>query len=113
MHRSGHLNVVGAQLSTEREPILDGRIRIAVALFSRRQLLECRREHAHLHHFRFESFDRHQYQYATVVHAPPRRALSRIESTMQFARYEEVPPSIAEEIMAKVAGKPPARTGSR
>ena len=33
--------------------------------------------------------------------------------TMQFARYEEVPPGIAEEIMAKVAGKPPARTGSR
>jgi len=37
----------------------------------------------------------------------------RATYTMQFARYEEVPPSIAEEIMAKVAGKPPARTGSR
>jgi elongation factor G len=37
----------------------------------------------------------------------------RATFTMQFARYEEVPPSIAEEIMAKVAGKPPARTGSR
>jgi elongation factor G len=37
----------------------------------------------------------------------------RATYTMQFARYEEVPPAIAEEIMAKVAGKPPARTGSR
>ncbi len=37
----------------------------------------------------------------------------RATFTMQFACYEEVPPSIAEEIMAKVAGKPPARTGSR
>jgi hypothetical protein len=32
---------------------------------------------------------------------------------MQFARYEEVPPSIAEEIMAKVGGKPATRVGSR
>src|SRR5207253_829284 len=30
----------------------------------------------------------------------------RATSTMQFARYEEVPAAIAEEIMAKVAGKP-------
>ncbi|PYM18474.1 MAG: elongation factor G [Candidatus Rokuibacteriota bacterium] len=37
----------------------------------------------------------------------------RATYTMQFARYEEVPPSIAEEIMAKVAGKPAARAGSR
>src|SRR5207244_2540004 len=37
----------------------------------------------------------------------------RATYTMQFARYEEVPPAIAEEIMAKVAGKPPARAGSR
>jgi elongation factor G len=37
----------------------------------------------------------------------------RATFTMQFNCYEEVPPSIAEEIMAKVAGKPPARTGSR
>ena len=33
----------------------------------------------------------------------------RATYTMQFARYEEVPPAIAEEIMAKVAGKPAAR----
>jgi elongation factor G len=37
----------------------------------------------------------------------------RATYTMQFARYEEVPTSIAEEIMAKVAGKPAARAGTR
>jgi elongation factor G len=37
----------------------------------------------------------------------------RATYTMQFARYEEVPPAIAEEIMAKVGGKPPVRAGSR
>ena len=37
----------------------------------------------------------------------------RATYTMQFARYEEVPTSISEEIMAKVAGKPAARTGTR
>jgi elongation factor G len=37
----------------------------------------------------------------------------RATYTMQFARYEEVPVAIAEEIMAKVAGKPAARAGSR
>jgi elongation factor G len=37
----------------------------------------------------------------------------RATYTMQFARYEEVPTSLAEEIMAKVAGKPTVRAGSR
>ncbi len=37
----------------------------------------------------------------------------RATSTMQFARYEEVPTAVAEEIMAKVAGKPAQRVGSR
>jgi elongation factor G len=37
----------------------------------------------------------------------------RATYTMQFARYEEVPASLAEEIMAKVAGRAPARAGSR
>jgi elongation factor G len=37
----------------------------------------------------------------------------RATYTMQFARYEEVPTAIADEIMAKVAGKPPVRAGSR
>jgi elongation factor G len=37
----------------------------------------------------------------------------RATYTMQFARYEEVPQALAEEIVAKVAGKPTARVGSR
>jgi elongation factor G len=37
----------------------------------------------------------------------------RATSTMQFARYEEVPTAIADEIMAKVAGKPAARAATR
>jgi elongation factor G len=37
----------------------------------------------------------------------------RATYTMQFSRYEEVPSAIAEEIMAKVAGKPATRAGSR
>ncbi|MGH7357194.1 MAG: elongation factor G, partial [Candidatus Rokuibacteriota bacterium] len=37
----------------------------------------------------------------------------RATYTMQFARYEEIPTSLAEEIMAKVAGRAPARAGSR
>jgi elongation factor G len=37
----------------------------------------------------------------------------RATYTMQFSRYEEVPPAVAEEIMAKVAGKPAVRAGTR
>jgi elongation factor G len=37
----------------------------------------------------------------------------RATYTMQFARYEEIPSALAEEIMAKVAGRAPARAGSR
>ena len=37
----------------------------------------------------------------------------RATYTMQFSRYEEVPGGIAEEIMAKAAGKPATRVGSR
>jgi elongation factor G len=37
----------------------------------------------------------------------------RATSTMQFARYEEVPAAIAEEITAKAGGRPPKRDGSR
>jgi elongation factor G len=37
----------------------------------------------------------------------------RATYTMQFARYEEVPTSLAEEIMAKVAGRAPTRAGTR
>ena len=37
----------------------------------------------------------------------------RATYTMQFARYEEIPSALAEEIMAKVAGRAPARAGTR
>ena len=37
----------------------------------------------------------------------------RATYTIQFARYEEVPAGLAEEIVAKVAGRAPARAGSR
>ncbi len=37
----------------------------------------------------------------------------RATYTMQFARYEEIPAALAEEIMAKVAGRAPARAGFR
>jgi elongation factor G len=37
----------------------------------------------------------------------------RATYTMQFARYEEVPTNLAEEIMAKVAGRAPVRAGFR
>ena len=37
----------------------------------------------------------------------------RATYTMQFARYEEIPAALAEEIMAKVAGRAPARAGYR
>jgi elongation factor G len=37
----------------------------------------------------------------------------RATYTMQFERYEEMPPAIAEEVIAKVSGRPPTRVGSR
>ena len=50
------------------------------------------------------------FGYATDVRSMTQ---GRATYTMQFARYEEVPRSIAEEIVAKVAGKNPPRAGSR
>jgi elongation factor G len=52
----------------------------------------------------------HMFGYATDLRSMTQ---GRATYTMQFARYEEVPPAIAEEIMAKVAGRPAARAGSR
>jgi elongation factor G len=49
------------------------------------------------------------FGYATDVRSMTQ---GRATYTMQFARYEEVPRAIAEEIVAKVAGKAP-RAGSR
>src|SRR6266487_1553688 len=50
------------------------------------------------------------FGYATDVRSMTQ---GRATYTMQFARYEEVPKNIAEEIMAKAAGKGTPRTGSR
>jgi len=50
------------------------------------------------------------FGYATDVRSMTQ---GRATYTMQFARYEEVPKNIAEEIMAKVAGKSTPRAGSR
>ena len=50
------------------------------------------------------------FGYATDVRSMTQ---GRATYTMQFARYEEVPRTIAEEIMAKVAGKGAPRAGSR
>jgi elongation factor G len=50
------------------------------------------------------------FGYATDVRSMTQ---GRATYTMQFARYEEVPRPIAEEIMAKVAGKGAPRAGSR
>ena len=50
------------------------------------------------------------FGYATDVRSMTQ---GRATYTMQFARYEEVPRNVAEEIMAKVAGKGAPRAGSR
>jgi elongation factor G len=50
------------------------------------------------------------FGYATDVRSMTQ---GRATYTMQFARYEEVPRPIAEEIIAKVAGKGSPRAGSR
>ena len=50
------------------------------------------------------------FGYATDVRSMTQ---GRATYTMQFARYEEVPRAIAEEIIAKVAGKGAPRAGSR
>ena len=52
----------------------------------------------------------HMFGYATDLRSMTQ---GRATYTMQFSRYEEVPASIAEEIMAKAAGKPTTRVGSR
>jgi elongation factor G len=37
----------------------------------------------------------------------------RATYTMQFARYDEMPSALAEEIIAKMAGRAPVRAGTR
>src|SRR6266446_1008955 len=50
------------------------------------------------------------FGYATDVRSMTQ---GRATYTMQFARYEEVPRNLAEEIMAKSRGEGPSRSGSR
>ena len=50
------------------------------------------------------------FGYATDVRSMTQ---GRATYTMQFARYEEVPRNLAEEIMAKSRGEGPPRSGSR
>ncbi len=50
------------------------------------------------------------FGYATDLRS---RTQGRATYTMQFSRYEEVPAGVAEEIMAKVQGRPAVRVGSR
>ena len=52
----------------------------------------------------------HMFGYATDLRSMMQ---CRATYTMQFSWYEEVPASVAEEIMAKAAGKPATRVGSR
>jgi elongation factor G len=52
----------------------------------------------------------HMFGYATDLRSMTQ---GRATYTMQFGRYEEVPGSISEEIMAKAAGRPATRVGSR
>jgi elongation factor G len=50
------------------------------------------------------------FGYATDLRS---ESQGRATYTMQFARYEEVPRNLAEEIMAKSRGEGPSRGGSR
>ena len=54
MQRRRQLDVARAQLARELEPLLDRAIGIRVAHLARRQLLQRRREDAHLHELRLE-----------------------------------------------------------
>ena len=55
MKRGRELDVVGAQILRERQPVLDRAVGIRVANFARRQLLQRRGQDAHFHELRFEN----------------------------------------------------------
>ena len=57
VQRGRQLDVAGAELAAERQPVLDGAVGIGVARLARRQLLERGGEHAHLHELRCERGD--------------------------------------------------------
>ncbi len=54
VQRRRQLNVTGAELAAEGQPVLDGAVRIGITHVTRRQFLERRREHAHVHELRCE-----------------------------------------------------------
>ena len=57
--RRGELDVVGAELARECQPVLNGAIRVGVAHLPRRQLLQRRGEHPDLHELRRKWRDGH------------------------------------------------------
>src|SRR5262249_42138164 len=58
MEGGRQLDVVDAQLACERRPVFDGAVGIGVPDLARRQLLQRRRQDAHLHALRLERADR-------------------------------------------------------
>jgi hypothetical protein len=59
VERRRQLDVAGAQLAGEFDPLFNRAIRIGVADLARRQLLKSGREDANLHELRFKRCDRH------------------------------------------------------
>ena len=59
VQRRRELDVVGAQLAGERDPLLDREVGVLVALLARRQLLQRGCQHADLHELRVECGDGH------------------------------------------------------
>ena len=59
VQRRRQLDVAGAQLLRECQPLFDRLVRIRIADLAGRQLLERRRQDAHLHELRLERFDCH------------------------------------------------------
>ena len=74
VQRRRELDVVGAELLRELEPVLDGAVRIGVADLARRQLLQRGGEHADLHELRLERLIHRHRRY---VHLRPDAALLR------------------------------------
>jgi hypothetical protein len=76
------LDVAGANLERELQPVFDGAVRIGVAHLARRQLLERGRQHSHPHELRLKGRQRSTH---TRVQAPPSSALARMASTIRLA----------------------------
>ena len=71
MQRGRQLDVAGVQLPRELDPVFDRAIGIGIPDRARRQLLQRRREHAHLHELRLKRSDRHD-RHLIVGARPPR-----------------------------------------